>query len=75
MYTDTKLKDYGQRIEILLPTISENIYTEYLVNTEYLKSLIKVKSKSGSALKTFAEKAKLSKVDREYLGLIWYIVG
>jgi len=50
MYTEKSLKDYGQRIEILLPTISENIYTEFLVNPKFLEKLVNKKCKTEQAL-------------------------
>ena len=40
MYTDDTLKDYSQKIKILLPTISDEPYEEYLVNEQFLAHLL-----------------------------------
>ena len=40
MYSDDTLKDYSQKIKILLPTISDEPYEEYLVNEQFLEHLL-----------------------------------
>ena len=38
-YKEDKLEEFGQKIDILIPTLSEDLYSEYLVNTDTLQKI------------------------------------
>lgn len=69
----SKLKDYGQEIDVLLPFSNGEYYTEYLVNAEYIDKLFAKKKMSRELHNSFSEyfntkpqHIQLSSADKEY---------